>query len=370
MNIRLLKSPKVKTGLFLGILFAVLFITTFIPALYFYAGREASFYNLIVRSGLIAITPILFLPLIYWLSVSKPIFNSGSNILFHILLSLLFMPVFLIVFQLMIFYFLEGVFFFGMGYHQIESILVRQFFSIGSILFFTYWGLVVLLGLSKYYEELGNIKRKSNELESQLELASLSSLRAQIKPHFLFNTLSMVDQMISTDPDTAKKMVDKLEKLLKNTFDRSGPEQSSLKEEVDFIKKYLAIEAHRFHDRLQVVYSIAPETMNVQIPRYLLQPLVENSLVHGVAKTMKKCTIKIKSESRGDNVRIAVIDDGPGLRKRSQEKDKGIGLKNVRERIRLYYGESAKLNLLSLESGGIISEILIPEKDLKANVTS
>ncbi|MCW9713845.1 histidine kinase [Aliifodinibius salicampi] len=270
----------------------------------------------------------------------------------------------------MIFYFLEGVFFFGMGYHQIESILVRQFFSIGSILFFTYWGLVVLLGLSKYYEELGNIKRKSNELESQLELASLSSLRAQIKPHFLFNTLSMVDQMISTDPDTAKKMVDKLEKLLKNTFDRSGPEQSSLKEEVDFIKKYLAIEAHRFHDRLQVVYSIAPETMNVQIPRYLLQPLVENSLVHGVAKTMKKCTIKIKSESRGDNVRIAVIDDGPGLRKRSQEKDKGIGLKNVRERIRLYYGESAKLNLLSLESGGIISEILIPEKDLKANVTS
>ena len=362
------ENPLLRAGPFLALLFALLFTTSFFPALYHFSGEGARVSHLVVRSVLIAITPILLLPVIYWTSVRRPIFNSWKNILLHLVLSVIFSFLFLLIFQLLILFFMDGVFFLGMKYAAIESILVRQFFTIGSILFFTYWGLVVLLGVKNYYEELGKIERKSNELKSQLELATLSSLRAQLKPHFLFNTLSMVDQMITTDPDTAVKMVDKLEMLLRTTYDRTGSESCTLREEINFIKKYLAIETHRFRDRLTVSYAIAPDVEQVQVPRYLLQPLVENALVHGVSKTIDSCRIFIQAESIEGFLRITIQDNGPGIRRRVKKSRKGIGLKNVRARLRLYYGKEVLLKLVSLKSGGVRSEILVPEQYWKSKV--
>lgn len=363
------RHSRIKIVSFFGGVFAILFITSLIPALYFFTSDEVTTYGLVVRSFLIALTPVLFLPVIYWISQKKPIFKDWKNTLLHIVLSLTFSLIFLVIYLVMILFILEGAFFLGMEYNDIESVLVRQFFSIGSILFFTYWGLVVLLGLDQYYEELGNIKQKSNEIQSQLELATLSSLRAQLKPHFLFNTLSMVDQMIATNPSTAAKMVDRLEKLLKTTFDRTGSESCTLEEEIDFIKKYLAIETHRFHDRLKVEYFISPVTKKINVPRYLLQPLVENALVHGAGRTMKECTITIKSEMSKGRLFIMIRDDGPGVRRKINQTEKGIGLKNVRARLRLYYGKGVQLKTNSVKNNGFISEISIPYKYLATNIS-
>lgn len=357
-------ASKTQVLAFVAALFGVLFITSFLPALYFYLPNGASVLHLTVRSALIGLTPILLLPFIYLFSVEKPIFDNANNIALHVILSLLLSFLSLLIFQLLIFFLLDRTFFFGIGYSQIESILVKQFFSIGSILFFTYLGLSVLLGLNKYYRELGQIKKRSNELESQLEAATLSSLRAQLKPHFLFNTLSMVDQMIATAPDTAIKMVDKLEKLLQTTFDRSRSESCTLKEEISFIRKYLAIETHRFDDRLEVQYNISPATAMIMVPRYLLQPLVENALVHGVGRSMEKCIIRISSKFEGGRLLITIEDSGPGMRAQHKKSAKGIGIKNVRKRLELYYGKSASLKVGSGADSGFKSQISIPYRYL------
>lgn len=348
------------TGLFL-----ILFVTSFIPALYFYKGEEVRIVNLVVRSLLIAITPILFLPLIYWISIRKPILKDWKNILLHIFLSILFCFTFLLSFQFLILFILEGENFLGLGFHSITDILTRQFFSVGSILFFSYWGIVVLLGLKKYYEEIEEAHRKSIEMQSQLEEVTLSSLQAQLKPHFLFNTLSMVDQMISENPKKAIDIVEKLQKLLRNTFDQYNSDSCTIRDEIRFLKKYLSIEESRFQDRLDVNYSISGETEDVMIPRYLLQPLVENALIHGVSKTMEKCMILIKSELMDGNLVLSIENDGYQGRNLKKIKNKGIGLKNVEERIDLYFGAEANLKIEFLESGRFISRIQIPQKNLK-----
>jgi LytS/YehU family sensor histidine kinase len=266
----------------------------------------------------------------------------------------------------LILFILEGKNFLGLGFHSITDILTRQFFSVGSILFFSYWGIVVLLGLKKYYEEIEEAHRKSIDMQTQLEEVTLSSLQAQLKPHFLFNTLSMVDQMMTENPKNAIDIVDKLERLLRNTFDQQNAESCTVKEEINFLKKYLSIEESRFQDRLEVNYSTEKATEEVKIPRYLLQPLVENALKHGVSKSMETCTILIKSEFVDENLALSVENDGYQSRNHKKINNKGIGLKNVEERIALYFGKEANLIIEYTDSGKFISKILIPEHDLKS----
>lgn len=344
-NLSKIKPPRrlIRSLPFLGAIFGILFITSFIPALYFFVDETVHISHLVIRSLLIAITPLIFIPFIYWVSVRKPLLKHWTNILWHIVLSLLFCLIVLLVFQSLISLLLAGEFFLALDYESISYILTRQFFSIGSILFFSYWGLVVLIGLSKHYKENEEMQRQANELESQLELATLSSLRAQLNPHFLFNTLSMVDQMITHKPEFAIEVADKLENLFKNTFDRDSSDSYTLGEEVAFIQKYLSIEKYRFEDRLEVTYEISENTRTIFIPRYLLQPLVENAIVHGVSKTMGKCTVIITSELSDEGLTIVVENDIPRTRNQKVDETKGIGISNVRERIALFFGSEASL---------------------------
>lgn len=330
---------------FLGAIFGILFITSFIPALYFFVDETVQTSHLVIRSLLIALTPLIFIPFIYWVSIKKPLLKHWSNILWHVVLSLMFCLIVLLVFQSLISFLLAGEFFLALEYESITYILTRQFFSIGSILFFSYWGLVVLIGLSKFYQENEEIQRKANELESQLELATLSSLRAQLNPHFLFNTLSMVDQMISHKPDVAIEVAGKLENLFKNTFERENTDNCTLEEEIAFIQKYLSIEKHRFEDRLEVNYEISEDTTAIHIPRFLLQPLVENAIVHGVSKKIDKCKVIIRSELSDGALTIVVQNGIPRTRNVKIDETKGIGLSNVRERIALFFGSEASLEV-------------------------
>lgn len=323
---------------------------------------ELSFW--FVRALLIAGTPILFLPAIYWFSIKKPILQNWKNILLHVVLSILFCFIFLLIFQLILFYIYQEKNFLTLALESITNILTRQFLSVGTMLFFGYWGIVVLFGLKKYYEDVDGIQRKANEIQSQLEQATLSSLQAQLKPHFLFNTLSMVDQMLTENPSQAVAMVDKLENLLKNTFDRNNSESCTIGEEIEFLKKYLSIEESRFQDRLTVEYSIADATKNVMIPRYLLQPLVENAIVHGVSKSMQESVILIKSEFLADQLVLSVENSASNYRNSGRGKANGIGLNNVENRIQIYFGEDARLKVSSSKAEVYRCRILVPKKYL------
>ena len=121
------------------------------------------------------------------------------------------------------------------------------------------------------------------QLEAQLSDARLRTLQAELHPHFLFNTLHAISTLVHTKPDLADRMISRLSDLLRLTFDRSGASRVPLQEELEFLQKYLEIEQTRFQDRLTVRYEIDPDTLDAEVPRLILQPLVENAIQHGIA---------------------------------------------------------------------------------------
>lgn len=253
---------------------------------------------------------------------------------------------------------------FNESLYDILSMLRRQFLLIGSTSFLLYWGVSILTGVGKYYNKVSSLVDKTNALESQLSKATLSTLKAQLKPHFLFNTLNMVDFLIHTNPKKAVKTVTQLEDLIKSTFDQNRPNECTIKEEAIFLKKYLDIEKARFSDRLSVEFDIDEETKGIQIPCYLIQPLVENSIKHGVGKSIGECTISISSRFKGDFLIIEVTDNSDGIKKKPEKANWSIGLRNIDERLKLYFGENAFLDLNGFENRGFKSSILIPKKYL------
>ncbi|GAB5407722.1 MAG: hypothetical protein BalsKO_00870 [Balneolaceae bacterium] len=202
-------------------------------------------------------------------------------------------------------------------------------------------------------------------LEEQLASATLSTLKAQLKPHFLFNTLNMVDFLIHTDQKKAIKTIEKLEDLIKTTFDKNQPNSCTVETELIFLKKYLDIEKERFQDRLRVNFNIDEEVSGIKIPCYLIQPLVENSIKHGVGKTLDRCTITIQAKMRGSFFTIKVSDNAKnGPRNTTQKIEKGVGLKNIEERIKIYFGVESFLDVGSSSNGNFKSAIVIPNKYL------
>ena len=147
----------------------------------------------------------------------------------------------------------------------------------------TYAAIVGLSYALGYYRESQARALKAAQLETSLAEARLKTLEAELHPHFLFNTLHAISSLIHTQPDSADRMISRLSDLLRITFARSGAARVPLQEELEFLQKYLEIEQTRFQDRLTVKFEIDPETLDAEVPRLILQPLVENAIKHGVA---------------------------------------------------------------------------------------
>ena len=263
---------------------------------------------------------------------------------------------------------IDGYFIFDETLETLVSILERQFLISGSMAFLVYWGIVVLSAMQRYYNDLAIITERANKLETQLSSATLSTLKAQFKPHFLFNTLNMIDFLIHTDHKKAIDTLDKLEGLIKSTFDQNQPDSCTIEAEIQFLEKYLEIEQSRFRERLSVILQIDERTKNFRIPCYLIQPLVENSIKHGVGQSIKNCTIKITSKLIGEFFSIEVSDNGSssGVHKKKEEGVKrGVGLQNITDRLKIYYGDDTLLDIGYVKNGGFKSTILIPKKYFK-----
>ncbi len=207
---------------------------------------------------------------------------------------------------------------------------------------------------------------KLEEQERLLLQARMEALQNQINPHFLFNTLNSVSSLVRFDPDTARDLIIKLATILRrllNSSDAFVP----LREEVEFIDNYLDIEVVRFgRDKLRVVKQLDPVSLDIMVPAMLLQPLVENSIKHGLASKIDGGSIFLRSRISKSKLLIEVEDDGVGmgaahlLEKPTGLGGTGIGMANVAERLKVLYGESARMTIDSREGRGTLVRLRIP----------
>jgi two-component system LytT family sensor kinase len=215
------------------------------------------------------------------------------------------------------------------------------------------------------------IEHRLAEQETLLLAARIEALANQINPHFLFNTLTSITSLIRTDPETARTLITKLSGLLRRLL-RSTDHFVTLREELESIDEYLDIESVRFGPQLRVVKQISPDTLDVILPSMLLQPLIENSIKHGLSPKIGGGQILIKSLMQNGHAIIEVRDDGLGMSEERLEQalGGGIGLSNVNERLRTIYGAGYQLKLTSTPGQGTCASIEIPELTVPERVTA
>jgi two-component system LytT family sensor kinase len=213
-----------------------------------------------------------------------------------------------------------------------------------------------------------NSNRNEKKLEQQqlrLNEARLAALSRQINPHFLFNTLNSVTSLIRQDPDQARQVVYKLSKILRRLL-RQQENLTALREELSFIDDYLAIEMVRFGEKLRVVKDIDPATLDMLVPSMLLQPIVENSIRHGLSNKVEGGTVRIRSRiiAAAGKLQILVEDDGVGIpeAKLATLFEQGIGVSNVNERLKVLFGDDYKMWIDSRLGEGTSTGIELPEQ--------
>lgn len=224
-----------------------------------------------------------------------------------------------------------------------------------------YWVLMgVLIALENVREQ-----RQEHEqllrLQHELQVSQLDALKKQLQPHFLFNTLNTVSALMDDNIGDARTVLSKLGQLLRMTLEKVQRDKVPLEREVDLIANYLGIEAIRFRDRLVVEYEIPAELHDLIVPTMVLQPLVENAIKHGHDGTSEGVGILVKASKKGDQLCLEVMDNGKGCPdvSKAMESD-GIGLRNIRERIRLLYGEHGSFTVRSDHGKGFHVTIMLP----------
>jgi len=206
------------------------------------------------------------------------------------------------------------------------------------------------------------IEHKLQEQEQLLLAARIEALASQINPHFLFNTLTSISSLIRTRPDTARMLIGRLAGLLRRRL-RANDHFVSLREELSAVDEYLDIECVRFGPTLRVDKDLDPATLDQIVPSMILQPLVENSIKHGLADKVGERVVTIRSERRGSLTVLEVIDNGLGIdeARPGRPVSSGIGLTNVAERLRVIYGAQCTLAITSAPDRGTLVRLEIPD---------
>lgn len=198
-------------------------------------------------------------------------------------------------------------------------------------------------------------------LEARLSEARLEALQGQLQPHFLFNTLNTISSVMYGDPETADRLLSRLSDLLRSTLQAPERPEVSVEEELDLLARYGEIMEARFGDRLSLSVALDFGARGARVPFFLLQPLVENAIHHGVASRAGPGTVEVRVERRGARLHVRVDDDGPGIAgDPASAVGTGIGLGNTRERLRHLYGEGATLTLENRPSGGLRVTVELP----------
>ena len=273
-------------------------------------------------------------------------------------------------------YFTAGVLFTELLRQILSTIFKDRLFSL------VHWGDWLAQGmalLSTYFcitlpLKVWNNTRTEAKLEDNQRLlmqARLEALSSQINPHFLFNTLNSISTLIRTNPEQARTMLGRLSRILRRRL-RNQDHFSPLRDELEFIEDYLSIELVRFGDKLKVIKDIDPSVLDVLVPSMLLQPLVENSIRHGIAVKVEGGTVTLGARRNGDRLLILVEDDGVGIPEAelSGILNKGIGVSNVKERLKVLYNQDYRMLIDSHPGRGTRIEIEVPETQSRVAVVS
>ena len=228
-----------------------------------------------------------------------------------------------------------------------------------------YWGLIFVGRGIDYFRNYNNEKILVAELSSQLSEAQLSALKMQIHPHFLFNTLNSIVGLIQEDRDAAELMTTRLSDFLRMTLQSSGEPIVTLKQEIYFLKTYLDIEKVRFQERLATEFVYEENLLSAKIPNLILQPLVENSIKHGISRMKEHGKIKVSARRRENRLLLRVEDNGDCSKNAETgfltNRD-GLGLRNVEARLGQIYGEDFSFDFKQKETGTAVT-IDIPFAD-------
>ena len=230
-----------------------------------------------------------------------------------------------------------------------------------------FWIIYSIFAAIDYNRKFRDKALELAQMESQLSAAQLDALRLQLQPHFLFNTLNTISSLMEVSIKDARKIVSKLGQLLRTVLEKNKRNSVSLSEELEFIRSYLDIEQVRFHDRLSINYQIDPATLEVAVPSFLLQPLVENAIRHGFANQTGPARIEVSTQ-RVDpqNIEISIKDNGKGSdRPVAEILQSGIGIQNVKERLELLFGQHYQLEILTQPAAGFEIKIRIPDMKLE-----
>lgn len=320
-----------------------------------YRGKMPIDWTEAILSGFAIWYPWLLLsPAVFWLSRRLP-FEPGRwiwAVLVHAPAGLLFG-------------FVHSVIRYGLGpwVDLAEPVPFRRLLV--AHLLYNYLIYVIVVAI---YQAWSNYRRfrdrelRASQLESKLAQAQLEVLRMQLHPHFLFNTLHAISTLIHRDPEAADEMVAQLSDLLRMTLENIGVQEVTLREELEFLQRYLDIQQTRFNDRLHVTLDIPPDTLDARVPNQALQPIVENAIRHGLDGRPGAGLIEIRARGTASMLQLTVRDDGPGLKINGKSsRQEGIGLANTRARLKQLYGPLAALDLTNSTRGGTLVTMLIPQ---------
>jgi signal transduction histidine kinase len=235
-----------------------------------------------------------------------------------------------------------------------------------------YWLLVGLGTLVQFSREHEATRMAEIELRHSLAVAQLDALKMKLQPHFLFNALNSIAALVRVGETAAVvRTVEHLGTLLRLSMETSARQLVPLDQEMALVDAYLAIEEVRFGDRLQVVRRIAPDARHALVPNLILQPLVENALVHGLARRLDASLLELAARRDGSLLRIAVRDDGPGLPSTwSLAADAGAGLKNVNDRIQGLFPGNGALRMENGATGGAVALLSMPFADAETTAVA
>lgn len=219
-------------------------------------------------------------------------------------------------------------------------------------------GMIIGVGHALVYAQRSRLReQQAAELQERLTQARLDALSAQLNPHFLFNALNSIAEMVHHDADAADRMLVQLGGLLRHGLESGRRQHTTLDEELEVVDCYVGIEQVRLGDRLRFHRDISPDVRNAQVPRLMLQPLVENAIAHAVSHREAPSTVEVRARREDGRLVIEVLDDGVGA---PSKPGFGVGLSNTRARLECLYGEAQSLDVEALPGGGTRARVSLP----------
>ena len=227
-----------------------------------------------------------------------------------------------------------------------------------------FWAVVAAVHAAEFYRRVREREMQEAKLRVQLVEARLDALSSQLHPHFLFNTLHGISTLMHRDVDAADTMLAQLSDLLRSTLDSGERREVTVAEEMELLGRYLAIMGVRFGDRLTMEVRVEPGTERALVPHFLLQPLAENALEHGIGKRAGSGRLQITASRVGKRLELRVVDDGTGISRLFDRGDvplrEGVGLSNSRRRLATLYGAEQSLTLTDAAGGGLCVVVSLP----------